>query len=90
VKKYTDLGDVSFIGQCLKYSEGKYEGSYKIYKFYHLFRGNFGVVETDSIVSLVSPETSVEKSEVSVEFSERNASVAKTRNYVLLCIFSKL
>jgi hypothetical protein len=34
---------------------------------------------------LTSPETSVELSEVSVDFSDRNASVAKTRNFELLC-----
>jgi hypothetical protein len=83
-KKIHKLGDVSLIGQCLKYSEGRYEVSHKIYKFYQ--KRNFGVVETDSNVSLVSLETSIEKSEVSVEFSERNASVAKTRNFELLCM----
>jgi hypothetical protein len=78
-EKIHNLGDVLCIGQCLKYSEGNYEVSYKIYKFYQ--KRNFGEVETDSNVSLVSPKTSVQKLEVSVKFSERNASVAKTRNF---------
>jgi hypothetical protein len=34
--------------------------------------------ETDSNVSLVLPETLFEKSEVSVDFSEQNALIAKT------------
>jgi hypothetical protein len=42
---------------------------------------NFGCVKADSNVSLISPESS----DVSVDFSERNASVAKTRNFELLC-----
>jgi hypothetical protein len=46
---------------------------------------NFGDIETDSNVSLISPETFVELSVVSVDFSDRNASVAKTRNFELLC-----
>jgi hypothetical protein len=81
-EKIHNLGDVSFIGQGLKYSEGKYKVSCKIYKCYQ--KRNFGVVEIDPNVSLVSPETLVEKSEVSVEFSERNASVVKTQNFELL------
>jgi hypothetical protein len=55
------------------------------FKFYQ--KRNFGGIKTDSNVSLISPETSVELSEVSVDFSERNASVAKTRNFELLCKF---
>jgi hypothetical protein len=43
-------------------------------------------IETDSNVSFFSPETSVELLEVSVDFSERNASVSKTRNFELLCM----
>jgi hypothetical protein len=39
---------------------------------------------------LISPETSVESSDGSVDFSERNASVAKTRNFELLCITPNL
>jgi hypothetical protein len=35
---------------------------------------------------LISPETLVELSKVSVDFSERNASVAKTRNFELLFV----
>jgi hypothetical protein len=45
---------------------------------------NFGDIETDSNVSLISPETSVELSEVSVYFPKQNASVAKIRNFELL------
>jgi hypothetical protein len=36
---------------------------------------------------LISPETSVELSEVSADFLERNASVAKPQNFELLWIF---
>jgi hypothetical protein len=72
---------MSLIGQCLKYSN--HEVSYQIYKFYQ--KRNFGGIEIDSNVSLISPETSVELLEVSVDFSERNASVAKTRSFELLC-----
>jgi hypothetical protein len=70
---------MSLIGQCLKYSDGNHEALYYIYKFYQ--KRNFGDIwdigKTDSNVSLISPETSIELSEV----SERNASVAKTRNF---------
>jgi hypothetical protein len=53
------------------------------HKFYQ--KRNFGDIKTDSNVSWISPKTSVELSEVSVDFSERNVSVAKTRNFKLLC-----
>jgi hypothetical protein len=46
---------------------------------------DLGDIETANI-SLISPDTSVELSEISVDFSERNASVAKTRNFELLCM----
>jgi hypothetical protein len=46
-------------------------------------------METDSNFSLISPGTLVELSEVSVDFSERNASVAKTRIFELLCSVRK-
>jgi hypothetical protein len=39
---------------------------------------------------LISTETSVELSELSVDFSERNASVAKPRNLELLCVESRV
>jgi hypothetical protein len=45
--------------------------------------------DIDSNVSLISPETSVELSEVSVDSSKRNASVAKTRKFELLCVCQK-
>jgi hypothetical protein len=51
----------------------------KVYKFSQ--KQNFGDIETDSNISLISPKTSVELSVVLVDFSERNASVAKTRNF---------
>jgi hypothetical protein len=75
---------MSLIGQYLKNSDGNHEVSNQIYKFSQ--KRKFGDIETDSNVSLFSPETSVELSVVSVDFSERKASVAKTRNFELLCI----
>jgi hypothetical protein len=58
---------------------------FNTFKFKIYRKRNFGCVVTDSNVSLMSPKISVELSEVSVDFSERNASVAKTRNFELLC-----
>jgi hypothetical protein len=59
---------------------------FKIYNFQQ--KRNFGFLEIDSNVSWVSAETSVEWLKVSVDFSERNASVAKTRTFSLLCKFT--
>jgi hypothetical protein len=38
---------------------------------------------------MISPETSVELSEFSVDFSERNTSVVKTRNFELHTVYPK-
>jgi hypothetical protein len=65
----------------LKVNNGDQRTNELNFKFYQ--KRNFGDIWTDSNVSLISPKTSVELSEVSVDFSERNASVAKTLNFEL-------
>jgi hypothetical protein len=55
----------------------------KLYNFQQ--KRNLGLIETDSKVSRVSTETSVDELKVSVDFSERNASAAETRSFSLLC-----